>query len=541
MIWKKRTGPQSFVQYLNLDHAHPIPKKSKKKQKIDHGYDPVIGTQSKADSISLQHQKLSGRQKFFNYDYDDNRNFKYTAKPTPPVPTSYDHLMTDYDRNIRAENAMSNFAGRQKEYRRNTLARAIYPKIAGTLEKRKYRKALAEAAYERTMNKRKGDVFHNLEERSIRTAEARNSNKIAEVYENNTNLIKALRDLRPENEVLFEVLMKGKGRSQKKAREGLQNWKKLTNPKWRLARREAATGGHLEDFDMEGNFPEVSLLVDSSILARDQEEIGIDGGPFYGSNEASVHPKDLMGTRDLDTESLDSSAIQRIKLEQADLEAKEKSMEDIFLQEFEKSITETEKSLVSPGNQPFEPPHSAEPNAPSEEKPRQRTEEKPRYNFRPGTKAQHMQHAAKSSKTRSKLQASAQKREEEHAMAMQRQAEAKAEAKALRALRFDGHEEVKGERKKSGKAKVSKAKPPKPLFFDGKEPVAKPSGATPEEKKLEARISLLEKIRLKAVAEQEANDRINELRAAFQANRAAGGHMGTPTLSEEQSKDLEYK
>ena len=125
MHWKKRTGAKRFVQYLHLpDTAPPITKIKKKKSREEKGYDPYVAKRTKYDSIALQHQKANLEQKFFKYNYEDNRNFTHTAKPPLPVYTSYDHLMKDYDKNNQNDLRL-----RDVQHRRNVAFAAAGSKL----------------------------------------------------------------------------------------------------------------------------------------------------------------------------------------------------------------------------------------------------------------------------------------------------------------------------------------------------------------------------------------------------------------------------
>ena len=126
MIFKKRFGPRTFVDYLHLPQVYSVGTTAKKKQQVTaKGYDTVIGKQSKADYQKLQKQKKANSGRFFAYNYEAGRNMKFTAKPTPPLATSTDPFMSDWDRHA-TEDMRKHFYPKSYEFKRaRTAARKL--------------------------------------------------------------------------------------------------------------------------------------------------------------------------------------------------------------------------------------------------------------------------------------------------------------------------------------------------------------------------------------------------------------------------------
>lgn len=97
MIIKKRFGKRNFVQYLGLqnDDYALVPKK-KKKQTV---YLPGVDTfyrNSPGSQAEFEAQQMANSVRFIPHKFEDQRAYRYTAKATPPVPTSFDRV-TDVD------------------------------------------------------------------------------------------------------------------------------------------------------------------------------------------------------------------------------------------------------------------------------------------------------------------------------------------------------------------------------------------------------------------------------------------------------------
>jgi len=104
-IWK-RFGPKSAYQYLHLDGVYTVGTSAKKKQQVylkgGSGYiykqDP--GEKKKLDNQQLINVGHSGTWKKFYGGAKDTRGFRWTAKATPPVRTSFDHFVDNWDRGV---------------------------------------------------------------------------------------------------------------------------------------------------------------------------------------------------------------------------------------------------------------------------------------------------------------------------------------------------------------------------------------------------------------------------------------------------------
>ena len=106
-IWK-RFGPRSAFQYLHLPGVYTIGTKAKKKQDVflkeGSGY---IYKQAPDEKKRLDNQRLinvghSGVWKKFYGGTKDTRSFRWSAKPTPPVRTSFDHFVDNGENSYTA-------------------------------------------------------------------------------------------------------------------------------------------------------------------------------------------------------------------------------------------------------------------------------------------------------------------------------------------------------------------------------------------------------------------------------------------------------
>ena len=93
-IWK-RFGPRSAFQYLNLSGVYSVGTKAKKKQQVFlKGGDGYIYKQDPGEKKKLH----SGAWKKFYGGPKDTRGFRWSAKAMPPVRTSFDHFVDNWDR-----------------------------------------------------------------------------------------------------------------------------------------------------------------------------------------------------------------------------------------------------------------------------------------------------------------------------------------------------------------------------------------------------------------------------------------------------------
>ena len=99
---------RSAFQYLNLDGVYSVGTKAKKKQQVflkgGNGYiykqDP--GEKKKLDNQQLNNVGHSGAWKKFYGGPKDTRGFRWSAKAMPPVRTSFDHFVDNWDRGIHS-------------------------------------------------------------------------------------------------------------------------------------------------------------------------------------------------------------------------------------------------------------------------------------------------------------------------------------------------------------------------------------------------------------------------------------------------------
>ena len=101
-IWK-RFGPRSAFQYLHLGGVYSVGNKAKKKQQVflkggsDCVYKQDPGEKKKLDNQQLNNVRHSGAWKKFYGGPKDIRDFRWTAKAMPPVKTSFDHFVDNWD------------------------------------------------------------------------------------------------------------------------------------------------------------------------------------------------------------------------------------------------------------------------------------------------------------------------------------------------------------------------------------------------------------------------------------------------------------
>ena len=138
IIIKKRFGPRNFVQQLGFKDVYTIGPKKKKAQQVgfDNPQEYIIPQNDINDFTRDMQQSYNTAQKgasktFANYygGTGDTRGFIHTAKPLPPVATSMDRLIEDYDRNLavstrnrnRACNLAEGLVGQKLEFLKDIL------------------------------------------------------------------------------------------------------------------------------------------------------------------------------------------------------------------------------------------------------------------------------------------------------------------------------------------------------------------------------------------------------------------------------------
>ena len=112
LIIKKRFGPRNFVQYLRLKDVYTVGTKAKKEQQvfvkcgIRYIYKQPPEEKAAYDSQqAINFTRYGSLTPHFYGGIQDNRAFRWLAKPPPPVRVSFDTVMLDWDRNYVASQA----------------------------------------------------------------------------------------------------------------------------------------------------------------------------------------------------------------------------------------------------------------------------------------------------------------------------------------------------------------------------------------------------------------------------------------------------